>query len=158
MTTRSSQQPWFLSTLLGVIVAKGLGRREEPGEAALRSHKGGSVAVSVVVLFQGGFAFFIFFFFLLWRRISWDTSQNQWNSSANGCCVHQGWKRQAFVFTAHQGLSVLHRHWMGHPPADQERFLHNHNLFYRYNWCSGKNEIKIPTEDFLTLRWQATAD
>lgn len=63
MTTRSSQQPWFLSTLLGVIVAKGLGRREEPGEAALRSHKGGSVAVSVVVLFQGGFAFFIFFFF-----------------------------------------------------------------------------------------------
>lgn len=153
MTARSSQQLWFLSTLLGVIVAKGLGRREEPGEAALRSHKGGSVAGSVVVLFQGGFAFFFFFscsegvFHGTLHRINATHQQ-----MGNGCCVHQGWKRQAFVFTAHQGLSVLHRHRMGHPPADQDRFLHNHNLFYRYNWCSGKNEIKIPAEDFLTLR------
>lgn len=46
--------------LLDVIMAKGSGRREEPGEAALRLHKGGSVAVTVVVFFQGGFAFLFF--------------------------------------------------------------------------------------------------
>lgn len=51
----------------------------------------------MVVLFQGGI------FSLLWRHISWDTSQNQCSSSANGCYVHRACKRAGICFQCTSG-------------------------------------------------------
>lgn len=43
------------------------------------------------------------FSLLLWRPISWDTSQNQCSSSANGCYVHQACDRAGICFPCTSG-------------------------------------------------------
>lgn len=90
-------------------------------------HKEGSVAFTVVVLFQGGFFLYCFegLFHGTLHRI------NAAHQQMGAMCTRPV-TGQAFVFPACQGLSVLPQHCTGCPAAHQKRLLHNLN-FVQWN-------------------------
>lgn len=114
-------------------------RREE------QRHKEGSVAFTVVVLFQGGF-----FFLLLWRHISWDTSQNQCNSSANGCYVHRACKRAGICFHCTSGS------FSPAPTLNGLSFCRSWEVFAQPEICAANQSYSIDTvgAHFWLKSWQ----
>lgn len=116
--------------------AQDLGNKHSfPPSCCVRSrqrHKEGSVAFTVVVLFQGGI-FLCCFEGLFHGTLHRINAAHHCIASMQqmGAMCTRPVTGQAFVFPACQGLSVLSRHWTSCPAAHHKRLSHNLNFVQR---------------------------